>query len=134
MISPALEKTIKIWPQLSQVLIVPHTEAEYERVVAMLDELIDTVGEDETHPLASLMEILGTLVENYETTHLPEPGSDPIVSLEIFMADHALKPADLPELGDEATVNDILAGRQELTLSQIRVLAQRFGVSPAVFV
>jgi len=27
----------------------------------------DEVGEDETHPLASMMEILGVLIENYET-------------------------------------------------------------------
>lgn len=134
MINPALEKTIEVWPQVSEVLVVPRTEAEYERTVAMLDELIDTVGGDETHPLASLMEMLGTLVENYETTHLPEPGGDPIASLEAFVADHALTPVNLPELGDETTVKNILAGRQELTLSQIHALVHRFGVSPAVFV
>lgn len=32
----------------------------------MLDELIDKVGEDDIHPLASLMEILGVLIEHYE--------------------------------------------------------------------
>lgn len=42
------------------------TEEEYNRQVAMLDKLIDEVGEDETHPLASLMEILGVLIEHYE--------------------------------------------------------------------
>ncbi len=38
----------------------------------MLDSLIDQVGEDETHPLASLMEVIGVLIENYETEHVPE--------------------------------------------------------------
>ena len=38
----------------------------------MLDELIDEVGEDETHPLASLMEILGVLIEHYEEAYVPE--------------------------------------------------------------
>jgi HTH-type transcriptional regulator/antitoxin HigA len=47
-------------------LFVPHSEEEYQRLVALLDSLIDRVGEDETHPLASLMEVVGTLIERYE--------------------------------------------------------------------
>ncbi len=34
-------------------------ESEYEQLVIMLDNLIDEIGENENHPLASLMEILG---------------------------------------------------------------------------
>ena len=37
-----------------------------------LDRLIDEVGEDETHPLASLMELVGVLIERYEDEHVPE--------------------------------------------------------------
>lgn len=134
MLSPRLEKTVQVWPEISDVLLVPHTEAEYERTVALLDELIDEVGEDENHPLASLMETLGTLVETYESSHLPEPLGDPIPSLKEFIADHNLTAKDLPELGDETAVAEILAGERDLTLRQIRALARRFGVTPAVFV
>ena len=56
----------------SEVLYVPHTEKEYQETVTLLDSLIDQVGEDETHPLASLMEILGVLIEKYEDDHIPE--------------------------------------------------------------
>ncbi len=38
----------------------------------LLDELVDHVGEDENHPLASLMELLGVLIEKYEDEHVPE--------------------------------------------------------------
>ncbi|MBE7550034.1 MAG: transcriptional regulator [Anaerolineales bacterium] len=134
MFSAELTKTVRVWPQISDVLLVPHTEAEYERAVSLLDELIDEVGEDEAHPLASLLETLGTLIETYENSHLPEPVGDPISSLQEFMTEHNLSAADLPELGDAAAVLEILQGRQELTLPQIRALAQRFGVSPTVFV
>jgi HTH-type transcriptional regulator/antitoxin HigA len=134
MLSSSLEKTIQVWPEISEVLFVPHTEAEYEQAVSLLDELIDKVGEDEEHPLASLMETLGTLIETYEDSHLPEPTGDPISSLQEFMADHELSPKDLPELGDEVIVIEILQGQRELTLPQIRSLARRFGVTPAVFV
>lgn len=51
---------------------IPHTDQEYHRLVTLLDVLIDEVGEDETHPLASLMDIPGTLIEHYEDEHVPE--------------------------------------------------------------
>ena len=54
------------------MLFVPHSEREYSEAVKLLDNLIDTVGEDETHPLASLMEVLGVLIEKYEDDNVPE--------------------------------------------------------------
>jgi len=48
------------------------TEKEYQETVTLLDSLIDQIGEDETHPLASLMEVLGVLIEKYEDEHIPE--------------------------------------------------------------
>ena len=53
-------------------MYVPHTEEEYRQLVALLDELIDEVGEDETHVFASLMEVIGVLIERYEDEHVPE--------------------------------------------------------------
>ena len=49
-----------------------YTEADYHRIVALLDRLIDEVGEEENHQLASLMEVLSVLVERYEAEHVPE--------------------------------------------------------------
>jgi HTH-type transcriptional regulator/antitoxin HigA len=51
---------------------VPHSEEEYRELVAVLDQLTDTVGEDENNPLASLMDMVGVLVEKYEGEHVPE--------------------------------------------------------------
>ncbi len=47
-------------------------ETEYQISVKMLDDLIDQVGEDESHPLASMMDVLSGLIENYENAHVPE--------------------------------------------------------------
>ena len=38
----------------------------------MTDELVDEVGNDESHPFASLMEVIGLLIEKYEDEHVPE--------------------------------------------------------------
>ena len=48
---------------LGGTVFVPHFETEYRSLVALLDDLIDEVGEDEGHPLASLMEIIGVLIQ-----------------------------------------------------------------------
>ena len=64
--------TADAWSSLAGNVFVPHSEEEYRRIVTLLDQLIDEVGEDEDHPLASLMEVLGVLVEDYETKHVPE--------------------------------------------------------------
>ena len=63
---------IQAWKNVSESVFVPHTETEYNRLVALLDKLIDEVGEDETHPLASLMDVLSALIENYENANVPE--------------------------------------------------------------
>ena len=61
-----------IWPVLNPVVFVPHDESEYQRLVAILDDLIDEIGENEDHPLASMMEVIGVLIEKYEEEHVPE--------------------------------------------------------------
>jgi len=67
-----ISKAVTAWPPLAGTIFVPHTEEEYSQLVAVLDQLIDEVGEDESHPLASLMEILGVLIEHYEDAHVPD--------------------------------------------------------------
>jgi HTH-type transcriptional regulator/antitoxin HigA len=66
-------KTVQnVWPMLTEVVFVPHAQSEYQRLTEVLDNLIDVVGEDEDHPLASLMEVIGVLIEKYEDEHVPE--------------------------------------------------------------
>ena len=61
-----------VWPMLTDVVFVPHAQGEYQQLTEVLDNLIDVVGEDEDHPLASLMEVIGVLIEKYEDEHVPE--------------------------------------------------------------
>lgn len=68
----AILKAESAWPSVAEVLYVPHQEHEYEQLVNILDQLLDHVGEDEEHPLASMMEIISVLIEQYEDEHVPE--------------------------------------------------------------
>ncbi len=72
MLVDKIKKAVTVWSSISGILYVPHTEEEYQKLVKLLDSLIDEVGEEETHPLSSLMEIIGVLIEKYENEHIPE--------------------------------------------------------------
>ena len=64
------------WGNLASMVFVPHREEDYQRLVEVLDRLIDLVGEDESHPLASMMEVVGVLVAKYEEEYVPELEED----------------------------------------------------------
>ena len=40
-----IETVEQVWPSIAPLLFVPHTEHEYDQLVAMLDTLIDVVVE-----------------------------------------------------------------------------------------
>jgi HTH-type transcriptional regulator/antitoxin HigA len=110
------------------------SEKDYRKAVAILDEILDEIGEDEEHPLADLAEALALFIHSYEESHakIPEAGGPEI--LKSLMKEHGLTQSDLPEIGSQGVVSEILSGARELNVRQIRRLAKRFGVSPAVFV
>lgn len=56
---------------LSRVVV---TEAEYQQLSTVLDDLIYGVGEDENHPLSAAMALVGTLIKRYEDQHFPKLG------------------------------------------------------------
>jgi len=102
-------------------------------LVRILDGLIDEVGEDESHPLASLMETLGSLVQSYENRNIPEMEGSPDEILKTLMQEHGLKQSDLPEIGSQGLISESISGKRQFNIRQIKLLSQRFNVSPAVF-
>ena len=97
-----------------------------------IDQL-NTYRIKKSHPLASLMETLGMLVESYEAQSFQEMEGSPIRTLHILMEDHKIKQSDLPEIGSQAVISEILSQKRKLNARQIKALAKRFNVSPAVF-
>jgi len=67
MLDTKLEQASPHWVEVSKILYFPHSEKEYKEAVRLLDNLIDTIGENENHPLASLMEILGFSSKSMKT-------------------------------------------------------------------
>ena len=50
-----------------------------------------------------------------------------------MQANH-LKQSELPEIGSQGVVSEILRGKRVLNLRQIKLLAERFYVDPATFI
>ena len=121
------------WKALRPIFAI-RNELEYEQAVARLNRLIDEVGTDESHPLYELLDTLGTVIHAYEERYYPMPASGGAETLAFLMEEHGLRQADLPEIGSQGVVSEILNARRQLNIRQIRLLAERFGVSPAVFV
>ena len=120
------------WAVLSPILAI-RTEQEYDLALRRLNDLLDEVGDDEEHPLYTLLDTLGTLVHAYEEQHHPMPESSGSEILRLLIAEHGLSLSDLPEIGTPAVVSRLLRGEREFNLRQIRALSKRFHVSPAVF-
>ena len=120
--------------QSTEFIFVPTSEAEYNRLVELLDEITDIVRDNETHPLAKMMDVIGVLVEDYEDEHIPETEGDTISVLKFLMEEHELKQVDLSELGSQGVVSEILNGKRDLNLRQIRALSERFKVPVSVFI
>ena len=121
------------WQTIAPVLTI-RNEREYNAAVKRLNELLDEIGNNEKHPLYSLLDTLGTLIEAYEEEHHPIPDSSGADVLRYLMEEHGLNQSSLPEIGSQGVVSEILNGKRELNVRQIRKLAERFKVSTAVFV
>jgi len=129
-----LKNIANVWPTIKDIFSVPHTDAEYQNLVSLLDNLIDEVGENEKHPLSSLMESIGNLIETYENNCIPPISGTPLESLRYLMKEHNLKQSDLSIIGSQGVVSEILKGKRNLNIRQIKELSSKFNISPLVFI
>ncbi len=131
-----LEQLLPAWESFRAATdIAPiRDEAHYQRMVVMLEALLDEAAGDERHPGMGLADIVGDLIGDYEAEHQPIPDATGLQALRFLMQQHGLKQGDLTEIGSQGVVSEILAGKRELNVRQIRALCDRFGVSPATFI
>ncbi len=121
------------WTNIAPLLTI-RNEREYNAAVKRMNDLLDEIGTNEKHPLYSLLDTLGTLIHAYEEKHFPIPNSSGAEVLRFIMEERGLTQSDLPEVGSQGVVSEVLNGKRELNIRQIRALANKFKVSPAAFV
>jgi HTH-type transcriptional regulator / antitoxin HigA len=102
--------------------------------VARLNALVDEVGDNTKDARYRLVETLSVLIEAYDQEHHILPDASGIEVLRFLMEEHGLSQKDLPEIGSQGVVSEILTGRRCLNVRQIRALAARFAVDAGVFI
>ncbi|MET3130102.1 HTH-type transcriptional regulator/antitoxin HigA [Oxalobacteraceae bacterium GrIS 1.11] len=110
-----------------------HDDREYKKAVFALNQLLDAGAAEEIHPLSGLVTTLGTLIGAYEDIHNPVEAVPPVAVIRFLMGQHQLTQSDLPELGTQGVVSEILRGIRDLNVRQIKALSKRFQVPPNLF-
>ncbi len=106
---------------------------DYARAVSAMNALLDAGAADESHPLAGLAATLGELIGEYDARQFPVPDLPGREVLRFLMQQHGLTQSDLPEIGSQGVVSELLSGKREINARQVRALAQRFGVGADAF-
>src|SRR6266850_1484077 len=94
--------------------------AQYERMYRLLQSLVEIVGDDERHELADLLDLVGDLIEAYESAHVEIPDAEPPAVLRLLMEQHGLKQQDLPDIAPQSVISEILAGKRRINARQAK--------------
>jgi HTH-type transcriptional regulator/antitoxin HigA len=110
------------------------SDADLDGAVAVVDALTDRaeLAPEET----DYLEVLGRLIEDYEADRDPLPEMSPVEALRYLLEENGLTQAGLSaQTGlPVATISEILNGKRGISPRVRRTLAERFKVSPALFV
>lgn len=111
-----------------------HDEKGYDRMVALMNSLLDVAGDDEDHPLSGLLDLVGDMVSKYERDHYAINQASPKDALRFLMEARGLKQEDLSSIVPQSNLSAILAGKRKISATLAGKLGKFFGISPAVFV
>lgn len=129
----ALQKTWAAFDRVAHLRPI-RTEEEYDRTVALMNYLLDIVGDQENHALSGLLDLVSELVEDYDASHYAIEASEPREVLRYLIEMRALKQSDLEEIVPQSNLSAILAGKRKISATLAGKLAKYFNISPAVFV
>src|ERR1051326_1823483 len=123
------------WERLRDVVGVTsvRNEHDYQQALAVIRALLDEIGENESHPLADLLDYLAEQVKAYEDEHYQIPDAKPQEVLRFLMEQHGLKQEDLADCAPQSRISDILKGKRPISKDIAKKLARRFGVHADLF-
>lgn len=114
---------------------VIQTEEENERALAIVLQLMKKGERGRSPEESRLLELLATLIEDFEEKTYPMGESNPAVALRELMREHGLKQTDMLDIfGSQGTVSQVLNGKREISKAQARKLSERFRLPIDVFI
>ncbi len=110
------------------------TEEEYEQALQVFEPLF--FKKDRTREERALFLLLRMVIEQYEEKHYPIPAVPPHEILQHILEYSGLRQADLVEmgLGSSGVVSELVNGKRAVSKAQAKLLADRFKVSPSLFI
>ena len=113
--------------------IPPQTEAENERLIAMLEALDER--EDLTPAEEAFAELLAIVIEDFEEKHYALPKVAPQEALKALMEDRGLRHKDIaPIVGNKGLTTEILKGRRNISAALAKRLAAALHVPVELFI
>jgi HTH-type transcriptional regulator / antitoxin HigA len=110
------------------------SDGEYEAALGFVEQVIDELATQPDHPLEGLVSLLADRIRDYEARQHPWPDtSTPATLLAHLMQEHQLRQSDLPELGSQGVVSEVLAGKRQLNARQVSALSRRFATPAEVW-
>jgi HTH-type transcriptional regulator/antitoxin HigA len=91
---PNLQASWQAFDALAHIRPI-QSEADFERLSAMMNALLDDVGDEEEHPLSGLLELISDLIYRYEQTHHSIEAAAPKDVLRYLLGKLCISPASL---------------------------------------
>ena len=125
----------KSWSAIDSLvhLRVIHTDEQYDKTISLMNSLVDEVNDDESHPLASLLEIVGDIVSAYEKRYINIGQTESKEVLRYLLDMKNLNQSDLFSVIPQSNLSAILSGKRQISKTVAGKLAIYFNVNPALF-
>ena len=109
------------------------TEAEYDQALETVEKLM--ADQQRTPEQTAILQLLVTLIEEFETKHYPIEPSSPHAMLEHLMDARGIKQSDLVGIiGSKGVISEIVNRKRAISKAQAKALGELFNVSPALFI
>ncbi len=109
------------------------TEIEHKRLLNEVDKLMD-LGENLTDEQAEVLQLLVTLIEQYEDKHYQLKAATPLEILHELMSVRQLKQKDVVEIfGSKGITSEVINGKRSISKNQAKALGDFFHVSYTLF-
>lgn len=122
-------------PEVRTLLTPINSEEQYQNALQAFELLLSDI-EGETPPSDEALELFDTIGEHirvYEQQKMRVPSVSGSELLRFLMQQHGLKQSDVPELGSQGVVSEILNGKRTLNLRQAKALGSRFKLEYTAF-
>jgi len=108
------------------------SKADYEKALKEFERLWGALSGT---PRGDRLDVLGTLIDAYETEHYPMDLPDPIEAIKFRMEQQGLTRKDLePLIGSRTRVAEVLNRKRNLSIAMIRRLHERLGIPAEVLI